>query len=170
MTIHTERPGYIPLHIPKLLTKIGLAMLNETEIEEYKLAKYLIINSDKDEKLSNNPLLNVYGYFIPGRPIFPKPFVQLYKKKSVEDEVPERQLIVYYSHYCFQMVLPFSKNDQQLNGKSISLPIFPLLIDISHFQRFGKYQPFNLNLSSNVKKSAEKHNVTFSYESREQLL
>lgn len=30
--ISTERPGYIPIHIPKIIIKIGLSMLSETDV------------------------------------------------------------------------------------------------------------------------------------------
>jgi hypothetical protein len=172
MEIITERPAYIPIHIPKTLIKIGLSMLQDTEIEDYDLARKFIIQSEKDEQFLNNDILRILGYFIPGPPKFPKPFAQLYRKKesSKDRPVPDRHLVVYYANYCFQLILPFSKLDESLRGKEIDLPVFPLLIDNSHFESFGEYQKLNLNLTSNEKRKSEQHKLKFSFETFDKLI
>lgn len=163
--IITERPGYIPIHIPKTIIKIGLSLLPDDEVLDYDQARRFIIQKEKDGFFIDNTLLRIFGYFIPGPPKFRKPFVQLYRRKDeVSKLCPYRQVILYYSNYCFQMTLPFSENDIHLQGKDIQLPIFPLLIDKSHFEKYGEYQQLNLNLTSNEKKTGEEHRLVFSFE------
>lgn len=169
--IITERPGYIPIHIPKTIIKMGLSMLSDTDIINYDVARKFIIQTKNDIAFKDNNLLKIYGYFIPGPPKYPKPFVQLFKKKdNIKILCPERQILVYYSNYCFQMVLPFAKSDNNLDGQKINLPIAPLLIDYSYFEQFGEYQKIYLNLTSNEKKSGEEHIITFSYDNIKQTL
>lgn len=166
LEITTERPGYIPIHIPKTIIKMGLSMLSETDVLNYDYSRRFILQNDKDIHFKDSNLLKIFGYFIPGPPKFPKPFVQLYKRKdNIETLCPERQVILYHSNYCFQMTLPFAESDKHLQGQNIDLPIFPLLIDNSHFEQYGEYQKLHLNLTSNEKKSGEEHKITFSYES-----
>lgn len=166
LKVITERPGYIPIHIPKILIKIGISMLSDADVADYDYANKFIMQSEKDVHFKDSNLLKIFGYFIPGTPKFRKPFVQLYKRKGdIEKLCPERQVILYHSSYCFQMTLPFAYNDKHLQGKKIDFPIFPLLIDNSHFEQFGQYQKLHLNLTSNEKKSGEEHKVTFSFDS-----
>lgn len=172
LEITTERPSYIPIHIPKTLIKIGLCMLEPDEVDNYNYARNLIIQSDKDINFNKSNILRILGYFIPGPPKFTKPFAQLYKKKADKSEFlcPTRQLILYYANYCFQIILPFAKQDEWLEGKKIDNPVFPLLIDNSHFDEFGKYQKLNLDLTSNKKKKGEEHIISFSFDSYKQIL
>jgi hypothetical protein len=165
LTVSTERPGYIPIHIPKTIIKIGLCMLSESDVSDYEYARKFIMQSEKDAQFKDSNLLKIFGYFIPGPPKFPKPFMQLYKRKDNIDRLcPQRQVILYHSNYCFQMTLPFADSDKHLQGKNVDLPIFPLLIDNSHFEEFGEYQKLHLNLTSNEKKSGEEHKVRFSFD------
>lgn len=167
LEIWTERPGYIPIHIPKALIKIGLCMLSAVDFHDYDYSKFFIMKSENDIHFKDSKILRIYGYFIPGPPKFPKPFVQLYKRRELykHNLLPNRQLILYYSNYCLQMIFPFAKSDEHLQGKNIDLPIFPLLIDNSHFEEFGEYQQLNLNLTSDEKKSGEEHNISLSFDS-----
>jgi hypothetical protein len=166
----TERPGYIPIHIPKTIIKMGLSMLSENDMPGYDYARRFLIQSEQDVNFKDSMLLHLYGYFIPGPPKFKKPFMHLYKKKgSIEKPCPNRQIILYYSNYCFQMILPYGDDDKGLQGKNINFPMFPLLIDNSHFEKFGKYQILHLNLTSSKKKKGEEHKLTFSFDSAEKI-
>lgn len=171
MDILTQRPGYIPIHIPKTIIKMGLSMLPFEELYNYDFARKFIVQSDKDEVFKDFKLLNIYVYFIPGPPKFSTPFVQLYKRKqSTEILCPERQVILYYANYCFQMVLPFADSDKNMQGKDIKLPLFPLLIDNSHFVEYGQYKFSILNLTSHEKKTGEEHTVRFSFTDYKSLI
>jgi hypothetical protein len=164
--IVTERPGYIPIHIPKCILKIGLSMLDWKDLDDYDYTRQFITTSEKDIHFKNSHSLRIHGYFIPGPTIFMHPFAQLLlKKMSSQDEgIPTRQVVIYYANYCFQMILPFSKPDLHLQGKKIDVPIFPLLIDNAHFKKYGEYQQLNLNLTSNEKKSGQEHRLSFSFD------
>lgn len=167
LEITTERPAYIPIHIPKTLIKMGISMLPEADVKDYEYARKFIMQSDKDIHFKDSNMIRILGYFIPGPPKFPKPFVQLYKKKSEKSDLlcPSRQVVLYYANYCFQIMMPFAGSDKWLQGKQINNPVFPLLIDKSHFDSFGPYQKLNLNLTSNEKKKGEEHKLSFSYDS-----
>jgi hypothetical protein len=67
------------------------------------------------------------------------------------------------------MILPYGDDDKGLQGKNINFPMFPLLIDNSHFEKFGKYQILHLNLTSSKKKKGEEHKLTFSFDSAEKI-
>lgn len=172
LEITTERPTYIPIHIPKTLIKIGLSMLRPEDVDDYDYARKFVLQTDKDIHFNKSNMLRILGYFIPGPPKFPKPFVQLYKKKTDKSDLlcPTRQLIIYYANYCFQIILPFAKSDEWLQGKKMDIPIFPLLTDNSHFEEFGEYQILNFDLTSNEKKKGEEHKINFSFDSYKQTL
>jgi len=164
--IFTQRPSYIPIHVPKLLIKIGLSMLEDEDIDDYDYARRFIRQSEKDINFKDSDWLRILGYFIPGPPIYSKPFVLLYKKKKNQSKslYPTRQLILLYANFLFQIILPFSKSDEHLRGNNFECPIFPLLVDNSHFERYGRYQEFSLNLTSHEKRKGEKLEFTFRFD------
>lgn len=167
LTLKTKRPGYIPIHIPKMLIKIGFSMLLDEELEDFEYTRKFLQDTEKKDKFKDFNLLRIFGYFIPGPPKFNKPFIQLFQKKeSVGTEsIPKYQLIIYYANYQFQITLPFGKPDEYLQGQKVDLPIAPLLIDNSHLVEFGQEKFLNLNLTSSEKKSGEAHDISFSFDS-----
>ena len=145
---------------------MGLCLLNVDEVDNYEYCRKFIQPHNLDESFLNSNHLRIYGYFIPGPPTYPTPFLQLYKKKNIyKDElIPTRQIVLYYANYCFQMIFPFDKNDEAIKGKQMTVPIFPLLVDSFYFEKYGNYQKLDFNFTSNQIKSGEKHTTSFSFE------
>lgn len=166
-TIKTNKTGYVPIYIPKLLIKLGLSMIPEDELKNFNYTKKFLLENSNNDKFENFNLLRIFGYHIPGPPVFDKPFIQLFKSKK--ENLPIYQIILYYSNYQFQMAIPFGVNDENLQGKKINLPIAPLLVDSSITDKFGEEKFLNLDLTSNNKKTNEPQNITFSYESFEEI-
>jgi hypothetical protein len=164
LEIITKRQSYIPIYIPKSILKIGFCMLKDNELQDYEMIREILQCNEYDSKLKDNNFLRIFGYFIPGPPIYYKPFIHLYDKLSKETPFPQKQVVVFYANYIFQMVMPFSKKDSWLNGKKINLPIYPLLIDVSHFEKYGNYQQLHFNFTSSEKIKEQEHILTFSYE------
>ena len=163
-TLKTKRPGYIPIHIPKILIKIGLSMLLEDELDDYDYTRKFLIDREKESQFKDSNTLRIFGYFIPGPPKFNKPFVQLYRRIDNEFKTPFYQMIFYYANYQLQMTLPFGEKDKHLQGEKVDLPIAPLLIDNSHLEKYGQERFLNLNLTADIKTSGEDNNITFSFD------
>ena len=71
LTFKTVRYPYVPIHLLKVLVKIGLSLLDEDEVAEYELARRFILNNEYDALLAGNPMLHLYFYELPGPPSFP---------------------------------------------------------------------------------------------------
>jgi hypothetical protein len=170
--ITTTKPGYTPLHILKMIVKMALCMLSEEEINGHQTTRKFVVETDNDAKYKDMSYLKVFTYFVPGPPIYTKPFVQLYKlKEECKDEIlPTRQIIIMYANYQFQMVLPFADRDKRLIGTKPNLPILPLLVNHERLEKFGEYQFSILDFSSHEKRNASEHIVTFSYDSYVDLM
>lgn len=169
-TLKTKRPGYIPIHIPKMFIKIGFSMLLDEELGDFEYTRKFLQDTEKEYRFKDFNLLRIFGYFIPGPPVYNKPFVQLYKKidAEVNNNIPQYQLLFYYASYQLQVTLPFGKPDEYLQGQKVDLPIAPLLVDNSRLVEFGEEKFLNLNLTSAEKKSGEEHNITFSFDNFEE--
>ena len=166
LTIKTKRLPYIPIQIPKILVKMGLALVKEESMSDFEFTRNFVISDKHDSSFLNNALLIVLGYFIPGPPVYRKPFLHLYTKKDEKRnaEVPQKQIVLFYANYILQMILPFNENDKNLQGKQINLPIYPLLLDASYFVKYGNYQQLNLNFTSSDRVSDQDHIINFSFE------
>ena len=145
---------------------MGLALVKEESMSDFEFTRNFVISDKHDSSFLNNALLRVLGYFIPGPPVYRKPFLHLYTKKDEKSdaEVPQKQIVLFYANYILQMILPFNENDKNLQGKQINLPIYPLLLDASYFVKYGNYQQLNLNFTSSDRVSDQDHIINFSFE------
>lgn len=100
LTIHTTRPGYIPLHLVKLLWKVGLALLPEEEVTDFAWVRELLLSNAHDQKVKGDKRLQVSIQFIPGPPMYRAPYAQLYTRRT-RHSVPvlEKQVVLYYANY-----------------------------------------------------------------------
>jgi hypothetical protein len=161
----TERPGHVPLHIVKLLIKIGLTLLDPEEVADYAWACKFITSEAADANFKDDKLLYIYGYSLPGPAIFRAPFAHLYtRKKGVTEDIVEKQLVLFFGNYFFQIILPFGQPDRRLHGKTITVPRYPLLIQQEWLDRFGPAQVLTWNFTSSEKKKASTHKLSFSFE------
>lgn len=148
LNIPTQTQPFIPIHIPKLITKIGLSILEENELSDYKEAlDFLIQEKEKDILFENNKFLNVPMCFINGF-IEARPIALLFNKKSDREHIlaPQKQVVIKFGNFIFQMALPFGKRDRQLLEKEFKRPLFPL--DKSHIEEFGNSEYSLYNFSS----------------------
>lgn len=158
--------SYVPIHIPKILIKMALATLSDADMENYEQTRLFLQKSENDHLFANNGALRILGYHVPGPPKYPSPYAHLYRlKDGVEPSCFKRQFVLFYANYCFQIGLPFGKEDEHLNGKKVEFPVYPLTIDQSYFDTFGDYQELNLDLTSHKIKRGEKRSLTLSYQS-----
>ena len=166
LIIKTVKPAYTPIHIPKVILKIAISMLKESDLPAYDSTITILRNDLNDKVLENNELFKVRGYHIPGPTYYDKPFAQLFTKKidAPIQLIPNKQIVLYYGSFVYQLAIPFSIYDDALKGQEISFPLFPLLVDYSHFEHYGKYQLIYQNTTSSEKKKKEPHTMTFSYD------
>jgi HNH endonuclease len=147
--------SYVPIHIPKILIKIGLCMLQPEDVDDYDRARKFILDSAMDSRFDGSEMLRVSSYFIPGPFTFSKPFAELYKKKRKQSKhFPLRQVILCFANVCLQITLPFAKSEQHRVAKETMIP-YPLGSDNPYFELFGKYQTLNLDLTSHKKEKVE---------------
>lgn len=164
LKIKTVRPDYVPIHILKTIVKIGLSLLDDDEVTDYEIARQFIMSDEYDLAFAGNPMLRVYGYWIPGPTVTKHPNAALYGiDNACAESVPAKQLILNFGNYCLQMVLPFGRADKHLSGKKTQVPLFPLLIDPEWLRRYGDYQMLALDLTSAEWQKGEKHQLTMAF-------
>jgi len=166
ITLETTRAGYIPLHIVKLLTKIGLSLLPEEEVSDFDWACEFITTTTYDYQVKNDKRFQLYLQFIPGVPAYPLPYAQLFTRRQDHTEnVFEKQIVIYYANYVLQLVLPCCRLDApRLLGKVVLIPTFPPNVSEIRQAKFGPIQSHILNLTAATKTKKEPHSLTFSFE------
>ena len=165
MTLVTERPGHVPLHIVKLQIKIGLTLLDPDEVADYIWACTFITSEAADARFKDDKLLYIYGYSLPGPAIFLAPFAHLYtRKEDVTEDVVEKQLVLFFANYFFQIILPFGQSDRRLHGKTITVPRYPLLVQPERLNKYGPAHLITWNFTSAEKQKAASHTLSFTFE------
>jgi hypothetical protein len=170
LTIKTIKQSYVPLFVMKSLIKIGLCLVKDEELNNFLFSKKLLLSNKIDGSVNNSDMFRLFMYFIPGPTYYLKPSAYLYTRINNKLLVPEKIIILTFGNHQYQIFLPNSNNDKYLKGKQINVPIFPLIIDNSYFDKYGKYQFFSLNMSSNKLKKEEEHNINLHFDSFTKLI
>jgi hypothetical protein len=172
----TTRPSYIPIHLVKLLLKMALCLLDEQEVADYGWAKRFVTSEEHDEAAQGMGLLSVMMHSIPGPPVFPAPFAQLFtRNETAPADIPEKVFVLYYANYYFQLALPFSRVDKVRflaitpPLKTIDIPVFPLLIGETWLADYGPASFKRVDFTSNQKRVGEEHRFSLSFEKMVEL-
>lgn len=163
LTVNAVRKPYVPLYVYKMLLKIGLSIIEESEIHEFKQPLALLLDNSQNEKLKEYPLCHVYMHSLYGRMIFSTPIIYLYKKKQNDINSPSKTVILCTGNHIYQIFIPLCKKDQWMEGKNISIYPYPLLFDKSIYEEGMSYSSYGVLMDSNEKKIDESQQLTFSY-------
>jgi hypothetical protein len=164
------KQSYIPIHVYKSLLKVGLCLIEDNEVEDYRIAYKLLISGTQRPPL---PLAMLFMYFVPGM-FNEETAAVLYKKRAdrKQSKCPTHTMALYFSNHLYQIFLPLNVHDKWMYkiGEKISLPIMPLMIDQDHLLQYGQYQIFKFDLSSSEKKIGEPAEVSLNFEMMNQQL
>lgn len=165
LTIKTTRLGYVPLHLVKLLWKVGIALLPGDEVADFAWVRELLLSTAYDNSVKGDPRLQVYLQFLPGPPMYPEPYAQLFTRR-VQHTLPvlEKQVVLYYANYVIQVALPSRLDTPRLFDQQVHVPIFPNIVTLLRQEKYGQAQFSVLDFSDAKKKKNEPHVLSFSIE------
>lgn len=123
VTFKLKRDSYTPVAVLKAFMKIGLTLLPEEEVGNFRSLMNWV-----REKDHNKPYLNscpVIYTFQPGP--MPNDLIAalILRRKQDMADYPYAFLVLGYGNEVFQVPLPSEQHDGQISGQSISLPPFP---------------------------------------------
>ena len=149
LSFDTTIPSYVPNHVYKILLKIGLCLLNDEDVKSYSTSIDYLMDL-KNEKFKNFTTALLFKYFIPG-PFIEYPAVVLFKRKGNDIRFPLHTLVLFFTNHIFQIFLPMQNTPKETIPKEITFLNFPVTIDKSYYDIYGKYV-FNIeDLSSSIK-------------------
>lgn len=118
-----HRDTYTPVAVLKGLVKIGLTLLPEAELVNFKSAFAWIKEADHSKPFVTE--FPIYRTFIPGPVRNDLIFLMLLRRRSGIDTVPYACLIFSYGHEVLQVFLPSPEQDACIHGKELQFPAFP---------------------------------------------
>ncbi|MCS0307796.1 HNH endonuclease [Vibrio diabolicus] len=145
LTYKFEIEPHIPAAVYKCLVKIGLSVIEEGELDNFKHTIRWILTKDHSVKFLN-PLLLTQS-FIPGPRPNRKLVVLVLKKRDLVSIKPNYLLVVGFGNVVFQLILP-SSLDTLLNGNKIPSIIMPLPFE-QHWP-YGAVRSDIIDLSSHI--------------------
>lgn len=108
-TFRLIRPPYRPINVLKTFLKIGISMINESQITEYsKICEFL---TNENLKLDFDTTLYVTQIPIL-RNFYPDSIVYLYSRIS-SDKYYDKTLVLFFGNKIFQISIPSNHNLQQ---------------------------------------------------------
>jgi len=149
LTIKT--PTYIPDYIYRCLVKIGLSIIPEGHLDDYKSTLKWLMDKNMQSNMKPFLLFSIYPYSLQLKDIF---CALLVRKEECTKNVPHTILFLSYKSFAFQIYLPYSSKER-LNIKLKAIPfIYPTALDLN--KNNEGCRTFNLiDLSSTEKKNNE---------------
>lgn len=148
----TSSLAYRGLLVYKCLVKIGLSLLDDSEIEDYKSSIDFLKNNSI--KKSDNSLCSIHQYIIPG-PYSNFPVLMVFKKReSIKAEmIPTMTFVLYFRNIMIQYFVPYDIKDNKLNEPNSKIKVFliPPLVNQEWIEKYGKPQSTVINLSDSEK-------------------
>lgn len=164
LRIQTEGDPYKPINVFKCLLKTAVSMLDNHSLADLSETIKFLMNDSYVADPSNDFILSMHQYFIPGNFDVP-PFLIQYSKSAKYEKFPApTQIFVFYlRNLIFQIFIPFNAKDDLLYNKSIErhLYIVPPLINIMWLDKFGG--PFTRMYNLNDINITEHNIQTFEY-------
>jgi hypothetical protein len=123
ITFNLNRDPYTPVAVLKALVKMGLSILPDSEMVNFRVALDWIRRADHTFGLVGS--FPIFYSFVPGP--MPNDAIALmtFRRRSEEGSVPYSFFVLGYGNEIFQVFLPTPERDQVINGKPLSLPPFP---------------------------------------------
>lgn len=165
IAISTIRHDYVPIHILKVLVKIGLCLLDDDEVADYEVARQFVMSDAHDTAFAGNAMLRLHLYVLPGPAWLDPPAAYLFTLNAASAEpFPHKQLVLTFGNYCYQLALPFGKADnERLMGKKVQLPRFPVPVEPEVLRCYGEYQDIVGDFTSTQVRHQEPHEITVSF-------
>ena len=165
LILNVTLPPYIPIDVYRVFVKVGLSLIDQSEMKSFEKAFWFLLNSSQDYKLQKFAYCQTYVTSVPGPAIYRQPHVTLYTKKNeFKDSLhPQKVMIFFFANHNWQINLPFNANDDHILGKKMHLIGYPLLIDKLYFEHNGLYETRTEDLSGHEKLSLVKFSPSFTY-------
>jgi hypothetical protein len=122
------RDTYTPVAVLKAFTKMGLTLLPDEELPNFRAAITWIRNPDHSVGLVKEfPVLHT---FVPGNAPFVKIAAVLLRRKADELAVPYVTFVLTYGNEVFQSILPSPERDAAISGRKVQYCYFPNVYDL----------------------------------------
>ncbi len=151
LKFNTNKYSYTPIHVYKTFIKIGVCLLNENELANYKNTIDWLVAKTELPLFKNNPLFTVYKNT--GK-VNPKhSWAVLMKKRKMFESLPAptNVLLISYGLFSFQIFLPGNLKDNWLwQENKIRLPIEQHIVQYDNIdEKHVKIWVDDIDLSSN---------------------
>lgn len=127
VTFRLRRDPYTPVAVLKAFVKMGLSLLPEEEMPNFRTALSWIRNSNHQVSLvAKCPMMYT---FVPG----PRPFdivLILLRRKRDDFRVPYATFVLAYGNEVLQVFLPSPERDHHINHQQITIRPFPNPYDV----------------------------------------
>lgn len=127
MTFRLARDPYTPVAVLKAFVKMGLTLLPEEEMPNFRSALEWVRTKDHGiGELGDWPVTHP---FMPGAYRSDIITSMVFRRMRDDTDVPYAFMVLGYGNEMFQVFLPTPERDQHLDGKRLEMYSFPSLLD-----------------------------------------
>ncbi len=165
--LHLIKDTYVPLNAYKSLVFMALSIIPENEMAAFdETIKWL----NGEDILFNMSIYSshVIERFIEGAK--PLPISVTVGRRKHGKEVPYCIFTLEFDNYGFQIIVPCPKEDVKLDGKTLTIPALPSIMDIDNNLKNRKQGYVIKDWSSNEAKKGEVFEMNLNYDFTEEIM
>jgi hypothetical protein len=163
VTFKLRRDTYTPVSVLKAFMKIGLTLMPDSELENFRHLMAWVRTADHSKLFAEQ--CPVIYTFQPGP--MPNDLIAAFilRRKPHATEFPYAFLVLGFGNEVFQIQLPSKQQDEALNGKSVSILPFPVPGSPDP-TRYGSPKCRPLNLTGREPVKGEITTIQMGYDSK----
>jgi hypothetical protein len=123
ITFKLKRDPYTPVAVLKAFMKIGVTLMPEEEVENFRDVIAWVKDKDHARKFADKS--PVFYSFQPGPMPNDKMAAIILRRKPGVSGCPYAFLVLGYGNEVFQVAIPSPQHDAAINGKPVTIPPFP---------------------------------------------
>ncbi|WP_076866153.1 HNH endonuclease [Bradyrhizobium mercantei] len=127
LTFRINRDSYVPIAVLKALVKMGLSLIPDANVADFRTAFAWIKDADHRNEISMAQ--SVLWTFVPGPTAGNTISLLVLRRKNDFLKLPFMMFNLRYGNDSFQILLPSPEKDWAIAGSSIGLPPFPVSVD-----------------------------------------
>lgn len=160
LNFELHRDSYVPVAVLKGLVKIGLTLLPDVEVQNFRETCEWILERDHSRNFVSE--FPVYRTFVPGPMRADLITLMLFRRRQGIQNVPYAFYVLGYGNEVLQVFLPSVEQDRCIDGKELALPAFhtPSL----DAERYGRPRTNVENLTGRERVKGEKVPIVVGFE------
>ena len=164
LKIELTQDAFTPVAVLKAFVKIGLTILPQVEVPNFKETLSWICEPDHTKLIVTESPIPIVRTFQPGLMRSDVVSAMVMRRRESIVDLPYAFLVLSFGNYAYQIFIPCPQRDGATYNKQLTIPVFPITSDLDP-EKYGTAKRISIDLCGTqpVKGETRTHTIGFEY-------